>query len=126
MILFPKGNKELDYSWRLGSLSNNLEKSYALLQGISLEKCRQIMSLLVLGYFQLIVQYIVDDYLPYNNKLVHVSKRIRNLQAYFSYSKVFYILLSNDQVSNSMRNKGNLLKIREMVINGQDTFFPIP
>jgi len=59
------------------------------------------MPLLVLGDCELIIQYIVANYLPRDNKLRHVIKRITSLHLYFSYSNFFHIFQSNKQDENA-------------------------
>jgi ribonuclease HI len=90
-LLDPGGNIVTHYSWGLRVTSNNTAEAYALLQGLSIAKERNVTKLVIFGDSMMVIRMVTNITQSGGNLFNGIINRIINLSKIFDEFKLFHI-----------------------------------
>ena len=127
VIFFPGRLIHLNFSWGLGSMTNNQAECYSLLMVIQLAKGKGFKSIQIFGDSEMLVKTL-NTVVTFNNSLLNVIlQRIKTTLKCFDSVESYHILWGLNKFVDSLANKGCLLPQGTLSIDGETcVFHPIP
>ena len=101
VILDPRGDFGISYTWSLGYTTNNQVEEYTLLKGIQLAKEIQTQHIIIIGESLNTIQNMIKGTLPKDSQLCNLIKNIRQLLVGITQSSYHHVLRENNQLADS-------------------------
>ena len=109
---------ETNFTWGLGSETNNLAEALALWKGLRIAKNQGIIELTVLGDSRIIIQAMTENSILNQMHLKHLIQKIKLLSLSFLKIKFYHVLRKNNKEVDQAANLGSSLSLGELKING--------
>ena len=116
---------ETNFSWLLGTETNNIDEALAPWQGLLIAKDQRITSLSVLGDLIIVIQALVEGSLPNHQHLSQLIKKIQSLACSFHKIDFFHVLRTHNKDADLVANSGTVLIVGSLLINGSYYLCPI-
>ena len=92
ILLDPKDQIEITYSWGIEENMNNIVKALSIWQGISQMIAHNMKGEMVFGDSHLIIQALVTNSIPSQMRLRQISRRIQTMVKYYRRIELNHIL----------------------------------
>ena len=126
VILDPRGNTILSFSWGMGYDSNNRAEALTLWKGLKLAHSLKITSSSVFGDSQIIIQDANSKISPAQVQLSTILKKAKLMHSKFQKIIFFHILRVLNSKADLESNKCTLLSRSTLSIDGSETLCNIP
>jgi ribonuclease HI len=124
--LDPDEKLELSYAWGLGVDTNNRAEALALWQGLNQAISKKVKDLVIIGDSRLIIQALILHNPVKQTKLQHILEKIHLLLKRLRTFQLFHVLRDLNEQADEEANRGAILSIGELQINGITSYLAIP
>ena len=119
LVFSPNRLSTFCFSWGLGSMSNNQDKSYSLLLASHLVKEKGYKSVQIYGDSEMLIKALNSSNNLNNSALNSILQRIRIILKFFDKSDSFHILWGLNKSAYALENQACLLPQGFLSINGE-------
>ena len=126
MFISANGAVVSSYSWGLGIESNNTAEFCGLLQGLRIALSKGINTLTVFGDSRMLIQALIKKKRPSQLKLALIYHKIQLLSKKFLSIRLFHVLLGLNSLVDKEANRGTLLSIGILNMDGIENRCDIP
>ena len=123
VILSPNCRIETNFSWGLGTMSNNQSECYSLLMACQIANDKGYHVINIFGDSKLLIKVLNSDGHLNNSALNQILLRIWNILSLFEDVEYIHILWEHNFIADELANKACLLSQGTLCINGKSTLF---
>ena len=109
VIISTNGNVLSNYSWGLGTNSNNIAEFCGLLQGLKIALSKGIDKLTVFGDSRLLIHALIRKKRPSHLKLEQIYQKIHFVSKNFQTIRFYHVLRGLNSMADKESNHGTLL-----------------
>jgi ribonuclease HI len=117
---------KLSFAWAFGTETNNRAEALALWQGLIQAIIHSVQDLVIIGDSRIIIKALIHQRKLKNEKLNNLLEKIQLLLGNFRSYKLYHGLRNLNEQANAEANKGVLLTIRTMQLNGTMSTVDLP
>ena len=126
MFISANGAVVSRYSWGLGIESNNTTEFCGILQGLRIALSKGINTLTVFSDSRMLIQALIKKKRPSQLKLVLIYHKIQLLSKTFLSIRFFHVLRGLNSLADKEANRGTLLSIGILNMDGIENRCDIP
>ena len=123
MILSPNCRIETNFSWGLGTMSNNQSECYSILMTFQIEKDKGCQVINIFSDSELLIKVLNSAGHLNNSTLNQILLRIQNILSLFKDVEYIHILWEHNFIADELANKACLLSQGTLCINGESSLF---
>jgi ribonuclease HI len=126
ILEIPTGSMKLSSTWGLRTETNNRVEALALWQGIIQAISHNIQDLVIIGDSRIVIKALIHQSKLKNAKLNNLLEKIQLLLGNFRSYKLYHVLQNLNEKRDTEANKGVLLTVGTMQLNGTMSTVDLP
>ena len=117
-----RGNIEANFSWGLGTKSNNESEDLAIIKGCHMITKRKLQEVNIFGDSTIIIRGLLSNQRMKNAKLESITQRIKMELEKIKKVKLYQIPRDLNKEADEEANKGGTQALGKLVLNGIEDF----